>query len=154
MKAVIPGGSSAAVLTADEANEVALDFDALMKAGSMGGSGAVIVLDDSDCMVEVAHVLARFYSHESCGQCTPCREGSGWLEKIHERILDGRGVPEDIDNLLRITRNMCGTSICPLSDGAALPIASYVTKFRSEYEHHIFEKTCDVKEGLGAAAPA
>ncbi|MCZ6691830.1 MAG: NADH-quinone oxidoreductase subunit F, partial [Planctomycetota bacterium] len=144
LKAVIPGGASAPVLTADEI-DVGCDFDDLRKAGSMGGSGAVIVLDDSDCMVESAYVLARFFAHESCGQCTPCREGSGWLEKIFKRILDGGGISEDIDHLIRITQNMCGTSICPLSEGDALPMRAFVTKFRGEFEHHIREKACDVK---------
>lgn len=148
LKAVIPGGTSSPLLSADEI-DLPLDFDALDEAGSSGGSGAVIVLDDRTCIVETARVLARFYAHESCGQCTPCREGSGWLERILGRILDGGGVDSDLETLVRITHSMVGTSICPLARADAVPVRRCIEKFRSEFEHHIREGSCDVR-AIGA----
>ncbi|MEW5702306.1 MAG: NADH-quinone oxidoreductase subunit NuoF [Candidatus Zixiibacteriota bacterium] len=133
LKAVIPGGSSSPVLTADEI-DVPMDFDSLAKIGSMAGSAGIIVFDETVSMVEALQVLIRFYAHESCGQCTPCREGTAWLEKIVTRILDQGGQPGDADNMLRIARNIMGNTICPLGDAAALPVISFVTKFRSEFE--------------------
>ena len=111
-----------------------MDFDSLAKIGSMLGSAGIVVFDQTVSIVEVLFVIARFYSHESCGQCTPCREGTAWLEKIIRRILDGGGRPGDVDNMLRISKNIIGNTICPLGDAAALPVISYVTKFRSEFE--------------------
>ena len=145
LKAVIPGGASAAILTEKDL-DVSLDFDSLMKAGSMLGSGAVIVMDEDVCMVRACQNIMRFFAHESCGQCTPCREGTGWVYQILTRIAEGAGTPEDIDNLAELADNMSGTSICALSDGAAMSFRSYVKKFRSEFEYHILHKRCDVEE--------
>jgi NADH-quinone oxidoreductase subunit F len=133
LKAVIPGGSSAPILRADEI-DVAMDFDSLAKIGSMLGSAGVVVLDETVSIPEALLVLIRFYAHESCGQCTPCREGTAWLEQIVQRILDSKGRPGDLDNMLRVARNIIGNTICPLGDAAALPVISYVTKFRGEFE--------------------
>ncbi len=141
LKAFFPGGSSAPVLTAAEVDTKA-DFDACAEAGTMLGSGGVIVLDETVDMVEVAANLAHFYAHESCGQCTPCREGSDWLVDILERILDGHGRPEDPDTILRICRFASqGMTICPLGDAFSLPISSIVNKFRDEFERRIAAAT-------------
>jgi NADH-quinone oxidoreductase subunit F len=139
LKAVIPGGSSAPVLTAEEAEKVNLDYESIAAAGSMLGSGAVIVIDDSQCMVDMLGVLTHFYHHESCGQCTPCREGTGWLNKIVHSILEGRGRLQDIELLIKVADNMKGRTICALSDAAALPVLSFVTKFRDEFEYFVRE---------------
>jgi NADH-quinone oxidoreductase subunit F len=133
LKAVIPGGSSSPILRADEI-DVPMDFDSLAKVGSMLGSAGVVILDESVSIPEALLVLIRFYSHESCGQCTPCREGTAWLEQIVLRILDSKGRPGDLDNMLRVAKNIIGNTICPLGDAAALPVISYVTKFRGEFE--------------------
>lgn len=151
LKAVVPGGSSAPVLEAD-CIDLPLDFDSLAKAGSMLGSGGVMVLSDAVCMVKALSVVTHFYAHESCGQCTPCREGTGWLDRILARILDGEGRPEDVTTLLNIAENMQGTSICALSDAAALPVQSYVSKFKSEFEYHIEHGRCDVESPQPALA--
>lgn len=143
VKGVIPGGSSSPVLTADQL-DTKMDFVGLREAGSMGGSGAVVVLDDTTCMVDVCANIARFYAHESCGQCTPCREGTGWVSKILDRILAGNARPEDVDNAVRVAKNMMGRTICLLADGAAMPILSYLTKFRDEFEYHVEHKSCDI----------
>ncbi len=136
LKAIIPGGTSAKILKADEC-DISMDFDALAAAGTMLGSGGVIVMDETTDMVDALYNVLRFYHHESCGQCTPCREGTGWLEKIVGRIRAGRGRPEDIDLLLDISARMCGRTICVLADAAAFPCESIVTKFRSEFEDRI-----------------
>lgn len=136
LKAVIPGGSSSPVLTPDEI-DIPMDFDSLAKAGSMLGSAGIIVFDDSVNLVEALAVLIRFYAHESCGQCTPCREGTGWMRKIIGRVLEGGGRPVDPDNLLRISNNIIGRSICPLGEAASLPVIGFVTKFRAEFEEYI-----------------
>ena len=145
LKAVIPGGASASVLTEEE-SDVLLDFDSCIKAGSMLGSGAVIVMDEDVCMVKAAHNIMHFFAHESCGQCTPCREGTAWVYRILTRIVEGEGTPDDIGYLLEIADNMSGTSICALSDGAAMSFRSYVKKFTSEFEYHIRHGKCDVDE--------
>jgi NADH-quinone oxidoreductase subunit F len=145
LKAVIPGGSSAPVLTAEEAEKVNLDYESIAAAGSMLGSGAVIVIDDSQCMVDMLGVLTHFYHHESCGQCTPCREGTGWLNKIVHSILEGRGRLQDIELLLKVADNMKGRTICALSDAAALPVLSFVTKFRDEFEYYVREGRSKVR---------
>ncbi len=145
LKAVVPGGASAAILT-EEDLDISLDFESLMKAGSMLGSGAVIVMDEDVCMVRACQNIMRFFAHESCGQCTPCREGTGWVYQILTRITEGAGTLEDIDNLAELADNMSGTSICALSDGAAMSFRSYVKKFRSEFEYHILHKKCDLEE--------
>ncbi len=145
LKAVIPGGSSAPVLTAAECEKANLDYESLAGLGSMLGSGAIIVIDDSQCMVDMLGVLTHFYHHESCGQCTPCREGTGWLNKIVHSILDGRGRLQDIDLLIKVADNMKGRTICALSDAAALPVLSFVTKFRDEFEYFVREGRSKVK---------
>lgn len=147
LKAVVPGGSSAPVLTAEEAGRATLDYECLAGMGSMLGSGAIIVIDDSNCMVDVLSTITHFYHHESCGQCTPCREGTGWMEKIVQSIIAGHAKPGDIDLLLKIADNMKGKTICALSDAAALPVLSFVNKFRDEFEFFIREKRSKVKGG-------
>ncbi len=136
VKAVSPGGSSASVLTADEM-DIPMDFDSLMKAGSMLGTAGVTVMDESACMVRVAQNLAHFYRDESCGQCVQCREGTWWLEKMLTKIEEGRGREEYIDTMLDACSQMRGTTICALADGCAMPIESIVKKFRHEFEEHI-----------------
>ena len=139
LKAVIPGGSSAPVLTAEEAMKATMDYECLAQMGSMLGSGAIIVIDDSHSMVDMLDVIMHFYHHESCGQCTPCREGTGWLAKIMHRILHGSGELKDIDLLKTVAERMMGKTICALSDAAAMPAISFVTKFRDEFEDHIMK---------------
>jgi NADH-quinone oxidoreductase subunit F len=134
LKAIIPGGSSVPVLTASECEGVTLDYEALLKAGSMLGSGGVIVFNDTVKMPEVLSVIADFYAHESCGQCTPCREGTGWAAKILRNLIAGKGKVPDIDLLYKIADMMEGKTICPLADADVMPIRSFVTKFRSEFE--------------------
>jgi NADH-quinone oxidoreductase subunit F len=136
LKAVIPGGISAKILTADEI-DVAMDFNSLMAAGSMAGSGGVIVMDETACMVEALYAAVRFFAHESCGQCSPCREGTGWVHRIMRRIVDGQGRLQDLDDLLAIAGGMEGKTICVFADAAAWPIQSYIAKFRSEFETYI-----------------
>jgi NADH-quinone oxidoreductase subunit F len=134
LKAVIPGGSSSAILTADEARAVKLDYESIAAAGSMVGSGAIMVLDEDTSVVKALEVVLRFYAHESCGQCPPCREGTYWLYEIVHRIQDGRGRPEDIDLMLSICPDMMGRTVCVLADSAAIPAGSYIKKFRGEFE--------------------
>jgi NADH-quinone oxidoreductase subunit F len=141
LKAVIPGGISAKVLTADEI-DVRMDFDSLMAAGTMAGSGGVIVMDETTCMVEALQSAAKFFAHESCGQCSPCREGTGWVYRIMRRISEGRGRLQDLDDLLAIARDMEGKTICVFADAAAWPVQSYITKFRAEFEEHIRTGRC------------
>ena len=142
LKAVIPGGSSAPVLTADIIMDCTMDYDSIAKAGSMLGSGAVIVMDETVCMVKALERLSYFYYEESCGQCTPCREGSGWLYRVVHRIEHGQGRPEDLDLLNRVTDNMMGKTICALADAAAFPVRSFIKHFKSEFEYHIENKKC------------
>jgi len=141
LKAVTPGGSSTPVLTADEC-DVGMDFDQLMKAGSMLGSGGVVVLDDSTCMVTYAQRIMYFYQHESCGWCIPCREGTDWLKKTLTRFHAGGGVEKDIDNIQYLSENMLGRTFCPLGDAAAMPTISIVKKFRKEFEDHLEGRPC------------
>ena len=136
LKAVIPGGISAKILTADEI-DVPMDFDSLSAAGSMAGSGGVIVMDETTCMVEVLESAARFFADESCGQCSPCREGTGWIHRIVGRIAQGQGSLEDLDDLLAIAGGMEGNTICVFADAAAWPVQSYIAKFREEFEEYI-----------------
>jgi NADH-quinone oxidoreductase subunit F len=133
LKAVVPGGSSAPILTADEI-DVTMDVDGLKNAGTMAGSAGVIVMDETVSIPEALMVVARFYAHESCGQCTPCRESTGWIHKIAERIVDGRGRKEDLDTILDVSKRGAGTTICAFYDGAVGPYISYVEKFREEFE--------------------
>ncbi|OFX23877.1 MAG: NADH oxidoreductase (quinone) subunit F [Anaeromyxobacter sp. RBG_16_69_14] len=141
VKAVIPGGSSAPVLTGDEI-DVSMEFDALKAVGTMAGSGGVIVMDDSTCMVRALSRISKFYADESCGQCTPCREGTPWMEGLLERIEHGLGVPGDVDKLAQMANNIGGQTICALGDAAAMPVQSFVKKFRAEFERHVTERRC------------
>jgi NADH-quinone oxidoreductase subunit F len=136
LKAVIPGGLSAKVLTAAEI-DVTMDFDSLMAAGTMAGSGGVIVMDDSTSILDALLSAAKFFAHESCGQCSPCREGTGWIHRIVHRMAAGGGRLQDLDDLLAIAGDMEGKTICVFADAAAWPVQSYITKFRSEFEEHI-----------------
>jgi NADH-quinone oxidoreductase subunit F len=133
LKAVVPGGGSAAILTADEI-DVVMDVDGLRNAGSMIGSAGVMVMDESVSIPEALLVLARFYAHESCGQCTPCRESTGWIYKMVHRIVDGHGRKDDLDTILDVARRGAGTTICAFYDGAVGPYISYIEKFRPEFE--------------------
>ncbi len=142
LKAVIPGGSSAPVLPAEIMMNTTMDYDSIAKAGSMLGSGAVIVMDETTCMVKALERLSYFYFEESCGQCTPCREGTGWLYRVVHRIEHGEGRPEDLDQLNRVTDNIMGRTICALGDAASLPVRSFINHFRSEFEYHIENKRC------------
>jgi len=141
LKAVIPGGSSVPVLTADEV-DTPLEHDAMTERGSMLGSGAVIVIDDRCCMVQLGLRVAQFYMHESCGKCTPCREGTRWMVQLLHKIEDGRAEHEELDLLLSVCDRILGKCLCPLGDAAAMPIASYVSKFRDEFRAHIDEGGC------------
>ncbi len=137
LKAVIPGGSSTPVLTAEVAMGMTMDYDGIDKVGSMLGAGSVIVMDDSTCMVETLTRLAHFYYDESCGQCTPCREGTGWLYRVLKRIMDGKGKADDIDLLLGVSDKIMGNTICALGDAAAMPVESFLKNFREEFEYYI-----------------
>jgi len=137
LKAVIPGGSSTPVLTAGEIENITLDAASLQQAGSMLGSGGIIVIAEGTCMVRVLHVLTRFYSHESCGQCTPCREGTAWMNDIVERIGSGKGVRADLENLQNIPAGISGNTLCALGDAASMPVVSFLKKFRPEFEYFI-----------------
>ncbi|MBN8508719.1 MAG: NADH-quinone oxidoreductase subunit NuoF [Burkholderiales bacterium] len=144
LKAVIPGGSSAPVLPASVMLDCTMDYDSIAKAGSMLGSGAVIVMDDTRCMVKSLLRLSYFYQHESCGQCTPCREGTGWLWRLVDRIEHGRGTAEDIGLLDSVAENIMGRTICALGDAAAMPVRGMIKHFRDEFVHHVEHKTCVV----------
>ncbi len=137
LKAVIPGGSSSPILPANIINDLTMDYDSISKAGSMLGSGAVIVMDENTCMVKALARISHFYADESCGQCTPCREGTTWLYKILNRILHGKGKLSDIDLLDSVAFNICGRTICALGDAAAMPVQSFVKHFRKEFEDYI-----------------
>ncbi|CUB07229.1 NADH-quinone oxidoreductase subunit NuoF [Tepidiphilus thermophilus] len=142
LKAVIPGGSSAPVLPAEIMMQCTMDYDSIAKAGSMLGSGAVIVMDETTCMVKALERLSYFYFEESCGQCTPCREGTGWLYRVVHRIEHGQGRPEDLALLESVTGNIMGRTICALGDAASMPVQSFIKHFRSEFEYHIEHKQC------------
>lgn len=144
IKAVIPGGSSAPIIPGDQMMDLTMDYDAIAKAGSMLGSGAVIVLDDTNCMVKVLERMSYFYYEESCGQCTPCREGTGWLYRVVSRIERGEGRPEDLALLDDVTQKIAGRTICALGDAAALPVQGMLKHFRDEFEYHIEHKKCMV----------
>jgi NADH-quinone oxidoreductase subunit F len=141
LKAIIPGGSSVPVLSASEV-DAALDFDSMAKLGTFLGSGAVIVIDDRACMVQLGLRVAQFYMHESCGKCTPCREGTRWMVQILRKIEDGHAEQGELDLLLNVCDRILGNCLCPLGDAAAMPVASYVAKFREEYQRHIDEGGC------------
>lgn len=137
LKAVIPGGSSVPVLPGEVMMGLTMDYDSITKAGSMLGSGAVIVMDETTCMVKVLRRIARFYYAESCGQCTPCREGTGWLYRMLTRITEGQGAPEDLAKLDSVASKIEGRTICALGDAAAMPVRSFIKHFRHEFEHYI-----------------
>jgi NADH-quinone oxidoreductase subunit F len=141
LKAIIPGGSSVPVLTASEV-DTPLDFDSMADAGTMLGSGAVIVIDDRCCMVQLGLRVAQFYMHESCGKCTPCREGTRWMVQLLRKIEEGEATQGELDVLLNVCDRILGNCLCPLGDAAAMPVASYVAKFRDEYQRHIDEGGC------------
>ena len=146
LKAVIPGGSSMPVLPADIMMQTDMDYDSIAKAGSMLGSGAVIVMDETRCMVKSLLRLSYFYFEESCGQCTPCREGTGWLYRMVHRIEHGKGRPEDLDLLNSVADNIQGRTICALGDAAAMPVRAMIKHFRDEFAYHIEHKTCMVPQ--------
>ncbi|MCF8207815.1 MAG: NADH-quinone oxidoreductase subunit NuoF [Rhodoferax sp.] len=144
LKAVIPGGSSSPILPASIMMDCTMDYDSISKAGSMLGSGAVIVMDDSRCMVKSLQRLSYFYMHESCGQCTPCREGTGWLSRIVDRIENGQGRKADMDLLDSVAEDIQGRTICALGDAAAMPVRAMLKHFRPEFDYHVEHKTCMV----------
>jgi NADH-quinone oxidoreductase subunit F len=137
LKAVIPGGSSTPLLSAETAMNMTMDYDSIANAGSMLGAGSVIIMDDTTCMVKTLTRLAHFYYDESCGQCTPCREGTGWLYRMLQRILDGNGKNEDLDLLVSVGGKISGNTICALGDAAATPVESFIRHFRPEFEYYI-----------------
>jgi len=142
IKAVIPGGSSMPVLTGEVMMNTDMDYDSIAKAGSMLGSGAVIVMDETRCMVKSLLRLSYFYFEESCGQCTPCREGTGWLYRVVHRIEHGQGRPEDLDMLNSVADNIQGRTICALGDAAAMPVRAFIKNYRDEFAYHIEHKHC------------
>ena len=144
IKAVIPGGSSMPVLPGDVMMTLDMDYDSLQKAGSSIGSGAVIVMDETTCMVSVLSRLSEFYHDESCGQCTPCREGTGWLARVLHRIEGGHGKDGDLELLKRVADNIEGRTICALGEAAAWPVQSFLKHFYDEFKHHIDHKRCMV----------
>jgi NADH-quinone oxidoreductase subunit F len=144
LKAVIPGGSSTPVLPAEIAMDMTMDYDSISKAGSMLGAGSVIVMDETTCMVKVLARLSHFYYEESCGQCTPCREGTGWLARMVHRIEHGAGRQEDLEQLVRAASQIEGHTICALGDAAAMPVKSFIKHYRDEFQYHIDHKKCMV----------
>jgi NADH-quinone oxidoreductase subunit F len=142
LKGVIPGGSSAPILTADEARSTDLDYESIAAAGSMVGSGAIMVLGEDDCMVRALQVVSRFYAHESCGQCPQCREGTYWISQIAARIERGAGTQEDIQKILDTCPLLMGVTVCVLADSIAMPAKSYIEKFRDEFDQHVNQKRC------------
>ena len=144
LKAVIPGGSSAPVIPGEQMMQLNMDYDSIQNAGSMLGSGAVIVIDDTHCMVKILERLSYFYHEESCGQCTPCREGTGWMYRVVRRIEHGQGRMEDLELLDDVAAKIAGRTICALGDAAAGPVASFVKHFREEFEYHIKHGKCMV----------
>jgi len=144
LKGVIPGGASMPVLRPEEIENVKLDYESVQAAGSLLGSGGVIVMDETTCMVRAAWNIARFFAHESCGQCSPCREGCHWMEKIFQRIEQGEGDEDDLDLILNVSGNIMGNTICPFGDAAAMPAAAFIKKYREEFEAHIAQKRCTV----------
>jgi NADH-quinone oxidoreductase subunit F len=137
LKAVIPGGPSTAVLPASAILGSTMDYDGLSKAGSSLGAGSMIVMDDTTCMVTALKRLSYFFYEESCGQCTPCREGTGWVYRVIKRIVDGEGKMEDLDLLTDISNNISGRTICALGEAAATPVLSFIKHFRPEFEYYI-----------------
>jgi NADH-quinone oxidoreductase subunit F len=153
IKGVIPGGSSMPIIKGDIMMTLDMDYDTIQKNGSYLGSGAVIVMDEDTCMVKAAERLAYFYYEESCGQCTPCREGTGWLYRIINRIEHGQGRMEDLDLLLNLSDQIQGRTICALGDAAAMPVRAFVKNYREEFEYHIKHKRCMVAPGGYSSSP-
>jgi NADH-quinone oxidoreductase subunit F len=147
LKAVIPGGSSAPVLPGDAMMACTMDFDSLKNAGSMLGSGAVVVMDETTCMAKMLERIARFYFSESCGQCTPCREGTGWMYRVIKRIEEGLGRQQDLDMLVDVSKKIEGHTICAFGDAAAWPVQSFIKHYRAEFQYHIDNGCCMVGPG-------
>ena len=150
LKAVIPGGSSVPVVPAEIMMDVTMDYDSIAKAGSMLGAGSVIVMDETVCMVKALERLSYFYFEESCGQCTPCREGTGWLYRVVHRIENGEGRQDDLDLLDSVAGNIMGRTICALGDAAAMPVQGMLKHYRDEFEYHIKHKKCMVSPGVAS----
>ena len=142
LKAVIPGGSSTPVIPGEQMMQLTMDYDSIAEAGSMLGAGSVIVMDETTCMVKALARMSYFYYEESCGQCTPCREGTGWLWRAVQRIEDGKGRPEDLALLDDVASKIQGRTICALGDAAAMPVASFIKHFRDEFQYHIDHQAC------------
>ncbi|MBI5560827.1 MAG: NADH-quinone oxidoreductase subunit NuoF [Deltaproteobacteria bacterium] len=149
LKAVIPGGVTAPMLIEKEL-DVPMDFDSLAKIGSMLGSGGVVVMDDTTCMVKAAYIINRFFSHESCGKCTPCREGTHWMTEVLKRIEYGEGKPGDVELLEGVCANIFGRTFCPLGDGAVMALRGALKNFRDEFAYHVENKRCAARGGFGA----
>ena len=145
IKAVIPGGTSMPVLPGDVMMTLDMDYDSIQKAGSGLGSGAVIIMDETTCMVDTLYRISEFYMEESCGQCTPCREGTGWLVRLLHRIKEGHGEPGDVEKLVNIANNIEGRTICALGEAAAWPVQSFVKHFFNEFEYFIKHKHSQVR---------
>ncbi len=154
LKAVIPGGSSTPVVPGHIMMDANMDYDSITATGSMLGSGAVIVIDETTCMVKALQVLSRFYFSESCGQCTPCREGTGWLYRVVSRIENGQGRPEDLDMLDAVAGKIAGRTICAFGDAAAMPVQSFIKHYRDEFAYHVENKRCLVGPGSSTESAA
>ena len=154
LKAVIPGGSSVPVLPADIIMECTMDYNSLKEAGSSFGTGAVVVMDETTCMVRMLRRISRFYMAESCGQCTPCREGTGWLWRMLDRMIAGRGREEDIDRLVDVANKIEGHTICALGDAAAWPVQSFIRHFRHEFEYMVRHNGRSIVEAEAGQAAA
>lgn len=155
LKAVIPGGSSTPIVPGDVMMDSVMSYDGMSKVGSMLGAGSVIVMDDTTCMVKALERIAEFYYEESCGQCTPCREGTGWLYRVVKRIEHGQGTQEDLDRLVDVANNISGNTICALGEAAAAPVLSFIKHFEEEFQYHIDHQCCMVwssKESKGQSA--
>ena len=154
LKAVIPGGSSVPILTAEEVEDLNADYESVAQAGSMLGTASIIVMDDQTRMVTQVRRMVEFYAHESCGQCTPCREGTAWMVKILRRLEAGQGTQEDVDTLLSVAKNATGTTICVLSDSAGVPITSWINKFPEDLERLVSRPATGAGAGVAAGAAA
>jgi len=152
LKAVIPGGSSVPVVPAERMTDVTMDFDSLKAIGSSFGTGAMVVMDETTCMVRMLRRISRFYMAESCGQCTPCREGTGWLYRVLSRIVEGQGRPEDLDMLVDVANKIEGHTICALGDAAAWPVQSFLKHFRHEFEFMIRNHGRSIVDGEAEVA--
>ena len=154
LKAVIPGGSSVPVVPGEQMMQATMDYDGVQKTGSLLGSGAVVIMDETTCMVRMLRRISRFYYAESCGQCTPCREGTGWLHRMLSRIIDGKGRVEDLDALQSVANNIEGRTICALGDAAAWPVQSFLKHYRHEFQYMIEHGGRSIVESQGLAAEA